>query len=71
MPAFETEKIDEFQKHDLFQRYALDNLAGLMLGADKKNPLFRKYIGKKEVLQNRISKVRENQKKPDFRNCVK
>jgi 7-cyano-7-deazaguanine synthase in queuosine biosynthesis len=71
MPAFETEKIDEFQKHDLFQRYALDNLAGLMLGADKRDPLFRKYIGKKEVLQNRISQVRENQKKPDFSNCVK
>jgi len=71
MPAFETEKIDEFQKHDLFQRYALDNLAGLMLGADKKNPLFKKYIGKKEVLQNRVTRVRENQKKPDFSKCVK
>jgi len=71
MPAFETEKIEEFQKHDLFQRYALDNLAGLMIGADKKNPLFRRYIGKKEILQNRISQVRGNQKKPDFSNCVK
>lgn len=73
MSAFETEKIDEFRKQDLFQRYALDNLAGLMLGSDKKNPLFRKYINidEEKVLKNRISRVRENQKKPDFSNCVK
>lgn len=71
MPAFETEKIDEFQKHDLFQRYALDNLAGLMLGADNKNPLIRRFIGEKEVLQDRVSRVRENKKEPDFSKCVK
>ena len=70
MPAFETEKIAEFQKHDLFQRYALDNLAGLMLGADKKNPLCLKFLSKKDALLERIVQVRKNLKKPDFSRYV-
>lgn len=70
MPAFQTEKIDEFQKHDLFRRYALDNLAGLMLGLEKQRSLSKKFISKKEIFQERISQVRENQKKPDFNKCV-
>jgi len=70
MPAFETEKIEEFQKHDLFKRFALDNLAGLMLGVEKKHSLSQKFISKKKILQERISQVRENQKKPDFNKCV-
>lgn len=70
MPAFETEKIDEFQKHDLFQRYALDNLAGLMLGTEKQNPLYKKFIGMKEILDERITQVRGNHKKPDFSKYV-
>jgi 7-cyano-7-deazaguanine synthase in queuosine biosynthesis len=39
MPSFQKEKIEEFDKKDLFQRNALDNLAGLMLGVGKKHPL--------------------------------
>lgn len=70
MPAFETEKIYEFDKLDLFKRFALDNLAGLMLGAGKRNLLVHKYIQKENLIQNRISQVRNNIKKPDFSNIV-
>lgn len=70
MPSFQKEKIKEFNKKDLFQRYALDNLAGLMLGTDKKNPLYKKFILKEDILNERISQVRENKKKPDFNKVV-
>lgn len=70
MPAFQTEKIEEFQKHDLFRRYALDNLAGLMIGVQDDAPLYRKFIVDKRVLQERISEVRASPKKPDFSKCV-
>jgi len=70
MPAFETEKIEEFQKHDLFQRYALDNLAGLMLGVKEQHPLAQRFISNKEILEERISEVRGNSRKPDFNKCV-
>jgi len=71
MPSFQKEKIEEFGKKDLFQRYALDNLAGLMLGTDKKNSLYKRFIPKDGILEERISQVRENTKKPDFSKCVK
>lgn len=71
MPSFRREKIDEFQKHDLFKRFALDNLAGLMLGVRKEHPLYKRFITMETILNERISQVRENQKKPDFGKCVK
>ncbi len=71
MPFFQTDKIEEFNKKDLFQRYALDNLAGLMLGADKRNPLYKRFIVRNDILNERICQVRENRKKPDFNKCVK
>jgi len=70
MPSFQKEKIEEFGKKDLFQRYALDNLAGLMLGTDKKNSLYKRFISKDGILRERISRIRENVKKPDFSKCV-
>ena len=68
MPYFQTEKIEEFGKHDLFKRYALDNLAGLMLGTDKKHPLYKRFISREEenTLNERITQVRKNKKKADF-----
>lgn len=70
MPSFQKEKIEEFNKKDLFQRYALDNLAGLMLSVDKKHPLCKRFILKEDILKERISRVRENKKKPDFNKLV-
>jgi len=71
MPAFETEKIFEFNKFNLFQRFALDNLAGLMIGADKRNILVHKFVHKKRLLQNRIMQVRKISKRPNFSNVVR
>jgi 7-cyano-7-deazaguanine synthase in queuosine biosynthesis len=70
MPSFQKEKIEEFDKKDLFQRNALDNLAGLMLGVGKKHPLYKRYILGEDILNTRISQVRENRKRPDFNKCV-
>jgi 7-cyano-7-deazaguanine synthase in queuosine biosynthesis len=70
MPSFQKEKIEEFGKKDLFQRNALDNLAGLMLGVGKKHPLYKRYISGEDILNARISQVRENRKRPDFNKCV-
>ncbi len=70
MSFFQKDKIEEFGKKDLFQRYALDNLAGLMLGVDKKHPLYKRFVSKEELLKERILKVRDNIKKPNFNQCV-
>lgn len=66
MLAFQTEKIREFGKEDLFQRYALDNLAGLMLGVSAKHPLRRRFVSGEAALRQRIKTVRKRVKKPDF-----
>ena len=70
MPYFKTDKIYEFNKEDLFQRHALDNLAGFMLGANKKHKLFKRYITDVEELTDRISKVQANIKQPDLKKMV-
>lgn len=71
MLPFQKEKIEEFNKHDLFKRYALDNLAGLMLGVQEKHFLYKRFVGtKKKLLEERIHQVRENKKTPDFNKCV-
>lgn len=73
IPGFQREKIDEFDKWDLFIRYALDNLAGLMLATNKNNDLANRFITS-ELLPNikiRIKDVRNNVKKPDFDNIIK
>src|SRR3989338_2074421 len=66
MPYFQIDKIEEFNKRDLFIRYALDNLAGLMIGTKKGNRLYDKYIVDKNTLNKRIEQVRGNSKKPEF-----
>ncbi len=71
MPAFQTRKIKEFGKQDLFRRYALDNLAGLMLGTSKDNALHERFVSDEKLLKERISQVRQNDKKPDFNNRVR
>jgi len=73
MPGFQREKIDEFGKWDLFYRYALDNLAGLMLSSEKGNDLFDRFIAPEIItkLNERIKDVRDNKNKPNFENKVK
>lgn len=67
MLAFQKDKIEEFRKHDLFIRYAFDNLAGLKLAVTAQNELYTKFVtGKEKLLENRIEEVREKKKKPDF-----
>ena len=70
MPYFQIDKIEEFNKRDLFIRYALDNLAGLMIGTKKGNRLYDKYIVDKNTLNKRIEQVRGNSKKPEFGKMV-
>lgn len=70
MPGFQTEKIAEFQKKDLFMRYALDNLAGLMLQVNNNHSLWQNFIRNKDILEERILQVWENKKMPDFNKCV-
>jgi 7-cyano-7-deazaguanine synthase in queuosine biosynthesis len=66
--GFQREKMDEFEKWDLFKRYALDNLAGLMLGEEKGNDLFDRFITTEIIplLAKRIKEVRANSFKPNF-----
>ena len=66
----ETEKIEKFGKHDLFMRYALDNLAGLMLQVDNNHSLWKNFIKNEEILEERILQVWESKKMPDFNKCV-
>jgi len=70
MPDFEIDKIDEFHKYNMFERYALDNLAGLMLNLKGKNNFFKKFIISSKTIQDRILRVRENRIKPDFKKYV-
>ena len=70
MPNFETEKILEFGKEDLFHRFALDNLAGFMIGTNKKHQLFKRYVKDPDELEVRLSHVRTDSKQPDFKKMV-
>ena len=71
MPALQTEKIEEFGKQDLFKRYALDNLAGVMLAVNERNILFHKYVkGKRSLLNSRIRQIRQKLKQPNFNKYV-
>ncbi|MBL7148407.1 MAG: hypothetical protein ISS82_06275 [Nanoarchaeota archaeon] len=60
--------MDEFAKWDLFNRYALDNLAGLMLETSENHPIYKRFINQKNMLDLliRIKQVRNQIKKPDF-----
>lgn len=70
-PAFQKEKIEEFSKQDLFERYALDNLAGLMLGIEKQHELYKKFVNSNQKLfEGRITQVRRKPKAPDFNRMV-
>jgi 7-cyano-7-deazaguanine synthase in queuosine biosynthesis len=72
MPGFQKEKINEFNKWNLFNRYALDNLSGLMLSTEQNNDLFKRFISKdiEPLLTKRIQEVRENKYKPNFNKKV-
>lgn len=70
MPRYEVDKILEFNKEDLFRRYALDNLAGFMLGVKRKSKLLKQYEITADELTDRISKVKAKSKKPDFKKTV-
>jgi 7-cyano-7-deazaguanine synthase in queuosine biosynthesis len=66
MLPIQTEKIQEFHKDDLFHRFALDNLAGLMLGVPRNHLLRRRFVSEEAVLRERIRNVRSRSKKPNF-----
>ena len=70
MPPFQTDKINEFEKHDLFRRYAEDNLAGIMVGVNKNHPLYTYVSGIEERLKARILNVRKKTNKPNYLKCV-
>jgi hypothetical protein len=78
LPYYVTEIIHRHGKEDLFERFALDNLAGLMLLTEKgvKHDLQKKLlllvqrsVDQKE-LHERIAVVRGSPRKPDFGNMV-
>ena len=69
---FQKNKIEEFGKEDLFRRYALDTLAGLMVGTENQDFLNQRFITKdlREMLEKRILEVRLNKQKPNFNKKV-
>ena len=78
LPCYVTEIIHKHGKEDLFRRFALDNLAGLLLLSEgglkhdlqkKLLLLVQKALDLKE-LKERIAVVRNNPRKPDFENTV-
>ncbi len=72
MPSFQKEKIEEFNKHDLFRRFALDNLAGVMLGVPENHFLYKKYVKSKEkTLEKRLDELWSNKIKPNFKRIIK
>lgn len=72
LPNFQKDKIEEFGKQSLFERFALDNISGLMVGTEKENFLHSRYIKKDliSILKKRVDEVRSNVKKPDFNKKV-
>jgi len=72
LPNFQKDKIEEFGKQNLFERFALDNLSGLMVGTKTENFLHSRYIKKNliPILKRRINEVRANIKKPNFNKKV-
>lgn len=72
MPSFQKEKIEEFNKYDLFRRFALDNLAGLMMGVSEKHYLYKKYIKLKErLLERRLDEIWAKKIKADYKKIIK
>jgi hypothetical protein len=55
----------------LFKRYAEDNLAGVMIGVNRKDRLYSYVSGIEKLLKKRILDVRKKTNKPDFNNYVK
>ena len=71
-------KIKEFDKEELFQRFALDVISGVYILYDKdkigRNSYVKNFfeecmqdrVVSKDILENRITEVRERKYKPDF-----
>jgi len=75
LPWYTAEMIKDYRKEDLFNRYSMDNFAGIYVLTQKKkivDPIIQKKyeeslkVISKEQLQNRIEEVRELKFKPDF-----
>jgi hypothetical protein len=75
LPWYTTKIIKDYKKEELFARYSLDTLAGLLvlksesIGLD--NIIQKKFdealkIVPKEQLQNRIAEVRDLKFKPNY-----
>ena len=77
LPWYVTEIIHKYGKEDLFRRFALDNLAGLILSDGRQTHNLQKKLiltvqealDTKE-LDERIAIVRDNLRKPDFASAV-
>lgn len=78
LPYYVTEIIHKHGKEDLFRRFALDNLAGLMLLSKKgvrhdlqtKLLLLTQQTVDQKELDDRIAVVRGNPRRPDFGNSL-
>jgi hypothetical protein len=76
LPTYTSEIINKYHKQELFKRFALDNLAGLMLMSDKhiENNVQRKLMEltlsaiDRGELNDRIEVVRSKSRKPNFLN---
>ena len=74
IPPYTLENIERYHKDDLFRRFALDNLAGLILTPDSGYTLQRKLTNlvlsklDKGVLEERVERVRGGHYSLDFQN---
>lgn len=76
LPRYATEIIGRYHKQDLFERFALDNLAGLMLLSEKgtghvlqtKLLELAFHAADRAELMERIETVRDHKYEPDFEN---
>lgn len=70
MPLFQNDKIIEFNKKDLFYRFALDNICGLYISLNRNHTLYKRFVRNETDLKNRIRQVRKNINKPNFNTFV-
>jgi len=78
LPSYETEIVTKYRKIDLFERFAIDNLAGLMIlrKSSPDNTLLEKIyalatkVVSEDELGERIAALGDAKFGPDFNNIV-
>jgi hypothetical protein len=79
MPRYQIDNIRRYNKEDIFERFSLDNIAGLWLlnqQSKLKDSVFQTILEAsqdvitKERLKERVASVKEGKFKPDFGNLV-